>query len=191
MTPPALAEALGLRRVGRGWRGVCPVHGGTSFTLDERDGRAVWKCWSGCSQAEVLSELRRRGLWPERERVEWTAEQKRQYARARADAEAFARLAAAWLSERLDELEAMKAAAVDLDRDRWDVDALGTVAAEHFHLSSLDAPGALRAWRKARQDDPHGARQLERIGLTWRRVCEGVVQAVVASHSKGVAADAA
>ena len=36
-----VARILGLRRTGRTWRGACPVHGGTSFTLAEKAGKVL------------------------------------------------------------------------------------------------------------------------------------------------------
>ena len=58
-----IALALGGgRREGRGWRSRCPLHGGNSLTL--RDGRTqlLVRCWSGCGAADILAELRARGL---------------------------------------------------------------------------------------------------------------------------------
>jgi putative DNA primase/helicase len=60
-----IAGALGAaHRSGAWWRCRCPVHGSRSATLALRDGDRVLiaVCHAGCSRAEILAELRRRGL---------------------------------------------------------------------------------------------------------------------------------
>ena len=49
-----IARALGLKRTGRTWRGACPIHGGSSFTVSEKDGKTVFYCWSGCDRGGHL-----------------------------------------------------------------------------------------------------------------------------------------
>ena len=47
----------------------CPVHGedrDPSLTVDERDGKVLVNCKTGCAQDAVLAALPERGLWPER-----------------------------------------------------------------------------------------------------------------------------
>jgi putative DNA primase/helicase len=67
MTAAEIAKVLGAaQRSGRWWRCVCPVHGsrtGTSATLALREGSRglIVVCHAGCSRADVLAELRRRG----------------------------------------------------------------------------------------------------------------------------------
>jgi len=181
MTAAAIAEGLGLRKVGRGWRGPCPTHDGNSFTLDERDGRPVFYCWSGCDRNAILNELRRRGLWPEPEPRQFSASERQEYARRRRTAELWAHLAGCWLSERLRELEADKRAAVDVGAGRWDAFALAAAAGEHFRLSTLTAEGVIREWQRAREVDPLGTRTLESVGEAWQRTCERVARSVVNS----------
>jgi putative DNA primase/helicase len=63
MTAAEIAAALGdARREGRNWRCICPVHGGCSLTLRDGHRGLLVKCWASCDSAEVLTELRRRGL---------------------------------------------------------------------------------------------------------------------------------
>ncbi len=80
MNAEAIARGLDLRRIGRTWRGACPIHGGTSFTLAEKSGKPVFTCWSGCDRAAILAELKRRGLWP---KSNLTVIQKRAFAQER------------------------------------------------------------------------------------------------------------
>ena len=63
MTASDLASALEGKREGREWRCRCPVHGGRSLSVTEKDGRLLVVCRAGCSQGEVISELKRLGLW--------------------------------------------------------------------------------------------------------------------------------
>jgi putative DNA primase/helicase len=67
----AIAEALNSRRSGKGWMARCPAHPDItpSLSINETPTRKVLvKCFAGCSQAEVIAALRRRGLWPGRNR---------------------------------------------------------------------------------------------------------------------------
>lgn len=55
-----LVEAFGLRRNRRGWSGTCPACGYSgTFTLTERDGRALWWCASCQDQDGLLAVVRR------------------------------------------------------------------------------------------------------------------------------------
>lgn len=68
MSAAEIAAALGgAHRSGRWWRAVCPIHGsrtGHSATLALTDGNRdlIVKCHANCSRADILAELRRRGL---------------------------------------------------------------------------------------------------------------------------------
>ena len=44
----------------------CPAHDdhAPSLSVSEKDGKVLWYCHAGCSQAAVLDALRARGLWP-------------------------------------------------------------------------------------------------------------------------------
>jgi hypothetical protein len=46
----------------------CPAHHDEhpSLSIDERLAKVLFKCWAGCSQAEVIDALRARGLWRSR-----------------------------------------------------------------------------------------------------------------------------
>jgi hypothetical protein len=101
MTVESIGQALGLRRIGQVWRGPCPLHGGKSFTVTERTGRVLVHCWGGCSQEELLGELRRRGLWPERERRTFTAIERKEYGRRVRSAEKEAEALLEWSGDLL------------------------------------------------------------------------------------------
>ena len=65
-----IARALGNgreRQTSAGWRTFCPVHetdGGhsPSFDIDDKDGRILFVCRTGCQQSAVLDALRGRGF---------------------------------------------------------------------------------------------------------------------------------
>lgn len=65
MTAAEIAARLGgAHRSGEWWRCRCPVHGSRGATLAVRDGERelIVRCWAGCERADILAELRRRGL---------------------------------------------------------------------------------------------------------------------------------
>jgi Toprim domain-containing protein len=63
-----VAHVLGGRRAGSGWIVRCPAHDDRNPSLsitDARDGKMILvHCHAGCPQAEVISALKDRGLWP-------------------------------------------------------------------------------------------------------------------------------
>lgn len=62
-----IAKALGGRKAGRGWSARCPAHDDNSPSLSLREGyggKVLVRCHAGCSQEEVISSLKARGLWP-------------------------------------------------------------------------------------------------------------------------------
>ena len=63
MTPRDLADALEGRREGHEWCCRCPVHGGRSLSVAEKNGRLLLTCRAGCPQSEVIKALREMGLW--------------------------------------------------------------------------------------------------------------------------------
>lgn len=67
MTVQGIAEALGARRSGSGWKAPCPAHedGNPSLSISEADGKILLHCHAGCPQAAVIEALRERGLWSE------------------------------------------------------------------------------------------------------------------------------
>lgn len=61
----AIAHGLGLKKKSKKtWRGGCPVHGGSSFEITDKDGKALFHCFSGCESREVITALQDRRLWP-------------------------------------------------------------------------------------------------------------------------------
>jgi 5S rRNA maturation endonuclease (ribonuclease M5) len=66
VTAEEIAKALKGKKDGRGWKACCPAHddNNPSFTVSDGDkGGAVFHCFAGCTQEEVMSALERRGLW--------------------------------------------------------------------------------------------------------------------------------
>jgi len=66
MKAKEVAAALGNpSREGRGWRCRCPIHDGVSLNVADGDGgRLLVTCWADCDSADILAELRHRGLIP-------------------------------------------------------------------------------------------------------------------------------
>jgi hypothetical protein len=63
-TAAEIATALEGRREGRQWRCRCPIHGGRSLLVRDGDaGRILVFCHGGCEARDVLTELRRSGLF--------------------------------------------------------------------------------------------------------------------------------
>jgi hypothetical protein len=60
-----IANALGGRKNGTGWKCRCPAHDDASPSLDivEKNGMVLFTCRAGCEQQAVLDALRARGLW--------------------------------------------------------------------------------------------------------------------------------
>lgn len=71
MTAAQLAQALGGRKDGRGWKARCPAHDDRNPSLsigETADGKVLVKCFAGCDQARLIAALQDRGLWPTRNR---------------------------------------------------------------------------------------------------------------------------
>ena len=68
MSAKNIALILGGHRIGSGWMARCPAHNDHTPSLSIRDayGTTLVRCHAGCDQREVISALRRRGLWAEK-----------------------------------------------------------------------------------------------------------------------------
>lgn len=65
VTAVGLAQSLGcIKKSGNTWRGPCPVHGGSSFEITEKNGVVLVHCFSGCDKRSVIKELQGMKLWP-------------------------------------------------------------------------------------------------------------------------------
>lgn len=64
-----IAKSLGnyQRKSGGGFLACCPAHDDhdPSLSIDEKEGVLLVKCFAGCTQEQVIKELKSRGLWPE------------------------------------------------------------------------------------------------------------------------------
>ncbi len=61
-----LAQNLEGRRSGKGWIAKCPAHEDNKPSLSigvGRNGRPLVHCFSGCTQDELIQELKKRDLW--------------------------------------------------------------------------------------------------------------------------------
>ena len=79
MSAESIARAMGgASKTGSGWSCKCPAHddGTASLSLDGKDGRLLWHCHAGCSQAAVGDALKAKGLRPERQKRESKAKPK-------------------------------------------------------------------------------------------------------------------
>jgi hypothetical protein len=157
MTPSAaearasdLAGALGLHQVSRGvWRGACPICGGNRrFQVKEGDRAPLVWCFAGCKPADILRELRRRGLLPDRERPQdretWKREQEN-----RRQAQGFARAGELLVERALEELrphDPRRADLVELQA-RLRLDPAGELTWWKQHKPEL-AAALVEAWRK-------------------------------------------
>ncbi|MGA7239698.1 MAG: CHC2 zinc finger domain-containing protein [Bryobacteraceae bacterium] len=86
MTAREIAAQLRGRKSGAGFVAPCPSHEDKSPSLslrDAEDGRVLVHCFGGCEQRDVIDALRGRGLWPERERRDWTPEDRQRWAAER------------------------------------------------------------------------------------------------------------
>lgn len=168
-----LAAALCLRPAARGvWRGPCPICGGSRrFQLREGERAPLFWCFAGCAQAELLAELRRRGLLPDRaltpeDRARLAAERRR-----REEAQAFVGAAAMMAQVALEQMPSTDPRRADLTQLR---------------LALERAPEAEAAWwRKNRPEMFQAllaawARQQQR----WRRRAARMVEAMEAVEAR-------
>src|ERR1017187_7728423 len=67
-----LCEALGGKFKGTKGVALCPGHDdhNPSLSIENKNGKVLFKCFSGCSQESVLTALKERGLWPDTNRGE-------------------------------------------------------------------------------------------------------------------------
>lgn len=69
LTAEQIAATLGryTRKPGGGFMACCPAHDdhNPSLAIDDRPGGILVKCFAGCSQDDVISALKSRGLWTE------------------------------------------------------------------------------------------------------------------------------
>jgi archaellum biogenesis ATPase FlaH len=69
-----IAQSLGkfIPKSGGGFMACCPAHDDSNPSLsidDAENGGVLVKCWAGCTQDAVVTALKNRDLWPDRERV--------------------------------------------------------------------------------------------------------------------------
>jgi hypothetical protein len=168
----SLGRALQGKRCGRGWLVRCVAHDDKSPSLridpNPRGGLPLLKCWAGCPQDAVVAALRDRGLWPERARREWTHEEKRAWARQRAETET----ASLWKRAKVHELEAAKAEALSVANRRASFQAVhewGRTARALYVTERLAGATLLAAYTEALNAQPCEVRRL----VAWARSDDG------------------
>ena len=86
MDASMIADALGGKKFGAGYRCKCPLHEGksdNSLAVRDGDGTILLHCFGGCQFIDLVAELRSRGLWPDS-----TPEQKQEWLQRKREAEA-------------------------------------------------------------------------------------------------------
>ena len=65
----AIIAALGGHANGSGWIARCPAHddGTPSLSVSVANGKTLVHCQAGCSQQDVIAELRKQGLWQKKQ----------------------------------------------------------------------------------------------------------------------------
>lgn len=65
LTAEQIAHGLpNCRKQGKySWRTECPACGGQNLTITDKNGKALFKCWNGCNQKELIHSFQRHGLW--------------------------------------------------------------------------------------------------------------------------------
>ena len=66
MSAETIARALGGQRLGSTWMAPCPSHEDRRPSLsicEAENGKVLIHCHAGCSQRDVIAELRLRGIW--------------------------------------------------------------------------------------------------------------------------------
>ncbi len=183
MTAEVIAEALGLKRSGHTWRGPCPLHGGSSFTLSEgRDGRPLWTCWSGCDRADILEELRSRGLWARSVPLAQRPRAEQQQVRVHARALEVSRL---WARALEAELERVKAA----ELRRGTTIGWQRASRKLYLLQSASAEKRVEWCWQARNVDRLKWRKLVRAGAASEARTHNLVRRIVLWLRDAIAAD--
>ena len=162
MTAAHIAEALNGRRSGAGWVARCPNHKDRTPSLSIRDAdkTILVHCFAGCSQRDVITALRERGLWPRGERQQWSPAERRQHARRRVEAEAAAADVAFWRSALVPELNVRKISSLHSGDD----DALARTASMCHVLENGSLTDIIREFIRQRESDPAEVRRLMALG---------------------------
>jgi hypothetical protein len=125
--------------------------------LRDADGRVLVHCHAGCAQADVIAGLRARGLWPERVQREWTAAERRVWARERRELESALPASRLWrravvaLAE--ERLVMLKGALFAPDMPAPDLGELQRLTRALAAWEHLEGGALVSAYREFRQRD--------------------------------------
>lgn len=180
MNAEAIAHELHGRRSGVGWVARCPAHDDRtpSLSIDERDGKILIHCFSGCEQRAVIAALTARGLWPEREQHELTPAERREWGRRRREAEQAAERVYNWYTGAALRLADMK---VDADLE-GDIEGLAVASRALYELEQAGPAELARMYRDA---EPGLRARDEGAGRRWRALCENLAARVVTAARPG------
>jgi hypothetical protein len=183
-----LAGYLHLRRVGKAWRGPCPLHGGSSFEVSDKNDRVMFCCWSGCFRQAILAELRRIGAWPTRDEDPAETAARR---RAWVDSQRAIRIAEDWQRAALIEARDWQATCLKMTA-RTDSSAAWTLyeraCRRTYELQILSGDSLTTGYLSAAAKDRARVERLVRIGWQERReaaaLCQVTVAALAAAEAK-------
>jgi hypothetical protein len=173
VTAENIARVLRGRRSGRGYIAPCPAHDdrSPSLSISERDGRVLVHCFAGCSQTDVITALRARGAWPERDHALLTRPDRAHRARAWAAAER-SRTEATYFAD---------AARVLAEWALEELSPFDPARARHTALLAalrISPEAEYRAWLER---EPRWAAALVKAGeRAWKRKCDALARFVVA-----------
>lgn len=144
-------------------------------------------CFVGCAQADVIAELRARGLWPERERPEWTPEQRRAWSREKHEIEAALPAALLWRRAAViiaqAELDDHKAELFERTQRGLEMGEIFSLTRLVATLERLESGALVEAFRRHRQHDRHIAKRM----VEWAHLRETAERAAVERYLREIA----
>ncbi len=153
MTAEFIARGLQGRKTGAGWIARCPAHDDSTPSLSVRDsgGRVLVHCHTGCSQDDLIAALRSRGLWPEREKPDWTPAERASWAAEQRETERDLPAARYWKKAAVamieDLLDVLKAGFFDPTQPTPDVSEIRRLAGRLSRIRKADGADLVTEYR--------------------------------------------